>query len=129
MQTFELEPALWSDYFEMVTREHAGSAALVRAGSCAIADRPGGAVARRLRAICFDVRRCAIEIDVGGLDRAASAIHYYVERPRRIVAKDGGDSRGILILGREDLCTVVWLERLPAIRRPTAPTRRCPCPL
>jgi hypothetical protein len=137
MQTVELAPALWSDYFATVTREEAGSLALVQAGSGAVADASGGTGARPLRAISFDAARCVIEVDVGGLSAARPAVRYYVEAPRRVMASRSADSRGMEILGTDGLRTVVWLERPPVIRsvspvrsslhRPSFGERRCRC--
>lgn len=128
MQTFELAPALWSDYFDTVTRERAGSVTLVRAGSRPVADRPGRWRGRQLRAISFDAGRHMIEIDVGELPATRPAVRYYVERPRRVAVSEIGDSRRILITGPHRLFTLVWLE--PSQSRPRARAfgqRRCPC--
>lgn len=122
METFELAPTLWSDYFETVTREQAGSVTLVRAGFGAGAPgRSGSARARRLRAISFDAGRRVVEIDVGAPSAARPAIRYFIERPQRIAASQGGGLRCILIVGANGLRTLVWLERIPASQAPSGP--------
>jgi hypothetical protein len=133
MRTVELAPALWSEYFSTVTREEAGSLALVRAGDGAGAEAAGSAVASPLRAISFDAERRTIELDVGGFFPAQPALRYYIEGPRSVLARKGAGWRSIVVLAADGLPTLVWLNRAAQLRgasgrpqwsRPIATPRR-----
>lgn len=111
MQTIELAPPIWTDYFATVTLEDAGALTQVQAVSDARPPHAGVAIARPLRDISFDGDRHLLELSVGGASADRPAVRYFVDDPRRVTAIEAADARTILVLDAHGLRTLVRLVR------------------
>lgn len=106
MQTHDLRPEIWSDYFHAI-----GSGMMATVQRLSENGDAGGATltCQPLQAIAYDPHRDVIELAVGRRASQGAWLRYFVSDPRRITVTESNGSRAIVVDDHDGVQTFIGL--------------------
>ncbi|HEX3512363.1 MAG TPA: DUF5335 family protein [Solirubrobacteraceae bacterium] len=110
----ELPREGWAEYLDLLSADHAGGVANVRARTRGDEDSGARATFRPLRNIRYDARRRELEVAVGA-DALSAPLRCFIAEPVRILAGESTAGHVVLVVDRAGTHTSITVRRAAAI--------------